>query len=60
MEGIASYLQAHAYLNFTFNLVQVSLFDLPGYGILVQPKVLLWTLEVERAVVRLEGREPRA
>lgn len=55
MEGIASYLQAHAYLNFTFSLVQMSLFDLPGQGILVQPNVLLQTLEVERAVVRLEG-----
>lgn len=55
MEGIASYLQAHAYLNFTFSLVQMSLFNLPGQGILVQPNVLLQTLEVERAVVRLEG-----
>lgn len=55
MEGIASYLQAHAYLNFTFSLVQMSLYKLPGQGILVQPNVLMRTLEVERAVVRLEG-----
>jgi len=54
-EGVASYLQAHAYLNFTFGLVQMELFDLPGSGVLVQPGVLLQTIEVERAVVRLEG-----
>lgn len=55
MEGVAAYLQAHAYLNFTFSLVQMALFDLPGFGVLVQPSILLKTLEVERAVVRLEG-----
>lgn len=55
MEGVAAYLQAHAYLNFTFSLVQMALFDLPGFGVLVQPSILLRTLEVERAVVRLEG-----
>lgn len=54
MEGIAAYLQAHAYLNFTFSLVELGLYDLPGTGLLVQPSVLLKTLEVERAVVRLE------
>jgi len=54
MEGVAAYLQEHAYLNFTFSLVQMALFDLPGSGVLVQPSVLLKTLEVERSVVRLE------
>lgn len=55
MEGVASYLQAHAYLNFTFSLVQMALYELPGAGLLVQPGVLLQTVEVERTVVRLEG-----
>lgn len=54
MEGVASYLQAHAYLNFTLSLVQMELFELPGSGVLVQPSILLKTVEIERAVVRLE------
>lgn len=54
-EDVARYLQAHAHLNFTFSLVQLGLYEVPDGGVLVQPHVLLQTVEVERAVVRLEG-----
>lgn len=55
VEGVASYLQTNAYLNFTFSLVQMALYDLPGSGLLVQPSILLRTVEIERTVVRLDG-----
>jgi hypothetical protein len=53
VEHIASYLQSHAGLNFTFGLVELSLFQHPTQKwIVVQPRVLARTFEIERAVIR--------
>jgi hypothetical protein len=57
VEEIGEFLQAHAHLNFSFALVETALFDLPseiGGGMLVAPRVLCRTVEIERAVVRIE------
>ncbi|MGH6952649.1 MAG: hypothetical protein ACREGL_00585 [Alphaproteobacteria bacterium] len=58
VENIAIFLQAHSGLHFTFSLVELALFRLPeshGSGVLVQPRVLARTVEIERAVVRVEA-----
>ena len=57
VEQISEYLQAHAHLNFTFALVEQALFcsDEDPDTILIQPRVLAKTVEIERAVVRIEG-----
>lgn len=60
VENISSFLQEHAQLNFTFALVEQRIFKLPpslGEGLLVQPRVLAKTVEIERAVIRIEGNK---
>ena len=58
VENISAFLQEHAQLNFTFALVEQRVFKLPsslGQGIVVQPQVLARSIEIERAVIRIEG-----
>jgi hypothetical protein len=58
VENISTYLQEHAQLNFTFALVEQSLYKLDydeRFSILVQPRIIAKTVEVERAVIRIEG-----
>lgn len=54
-ELIANYLQNHAHLNFGFSLVDLSVFRLPDNSTLVHPRVIARTVEIERAVFRVEG-----
>jgi hypothetical protein len=56
VELIAEFLQQHAHLNFSFALVEMAVFKLPekiGEGYLVHPRVVMRTVEIERAVIRL-------
>ena len=56
VERIADYLKQSAGIRFTFGLVELAIFDMPAgsaSGIIVEPRVLARTLEIERAVVRL-------
>ena len=58
VENISAYLQEHAQLNFTFALVQQNLYKLnhdEHRGILIQPRIIAKTVEIERAVIRIEG-----
>ena len=55
VERIADYLSQSAGLRFTFGLVELAIFDMPegsAGGIIVEPRVLAKTVEIERAVVR--------
>ena len=55
VERIAEYLTQSAGLRFTFGLVELAIFDMPegsAGGIIVEPRVLAKTVEIERAVVR--------
>jgi hypothetical protein len=57
VELIADFLQQHAHLNFTFALVEMGVFPLPkeiGEGFLVHPRLVTRTVEIERAVIRIE------
>jgi hypothetical protein len=58
VENISAYLQEHAQLNFTFALVEQSLYKLnhnERSSILIQPRIIAKTVEVERAVIKIEG-----
>jgi len=56
VEAIGEFLQNQAHLNFSFALVETRLYRLPeAQGVLVVPRVLARTVEIERAVIRLEA-----
>ncbi len=54
-EAIAEYIQDHAALRFTLGLVELRSFALPDGSLLIQPRVLVRTREIERVVVRMSG-----
>lgn len=57
VELIADFLHQHAHLNFSFALVEMGVFQLPkevGEGYLVHPRLVTRTVEIERAVIRIE------
>jgi len=56
-ENIAAFLQQHAGMHFTFGLVELAVFELPGDmgGYLVQPRVLARTKNVDRGIVSIEN-----
>ena len=57
VEHLTDFLQRHAHLNFTIALMELAMYSLPestGGGHLVLPRVVAQTLEVERAVIRIE------
>lgn len=57
---LAEYLQQHAGFHFTLGLIEVALWRLPMGGILVQPRLLIRTHSIERAIIRLDGDGLRA
>lgn len=59
VENISSYLQDHATLNFCFGLVEQAIYRLGDDGFFVLPRLLMKTVEIERAVVRIEGDRGR-
>ena len=55
VERIADYLNQSAGIRITFGLVELAIFDMPegsAGGVIVEPRVLAKTIEIERAVVR--------
>lgn len=58
VENITNYLQVHSGLHFTFALVEMAVFGFPAgseYRYLFQPRVITRTIEIERAVIRVEN-----
>ena len=53
VESISEYLQAHAGLHFSFGLIEMPIFAIPGGGRLVSPRVLAHTTIITRTVVAL-------
>ena len=59
MESMSEFLQKHATLNFALALIELAVYKLPdGYDheLLVTPRVLARTVEIPRAVIRVEGK----
>ena len=55
-EGLTSYLQQHAGFHFTLGLIEVALYRLPNNDLLVQPRVLARTLNIERGIVTIVSK----
>ncbi|MCH7649742.1 MAG: hypothetical protein IIA63_01115 [Nitrospinae bacterium] len=59
VEAISNFLHDYANLNFTFALVEETVFELPdsnGKELLVQPRVIARTIEIERNLIRLDHK----
>jgi hypothetical protein len=54
-EAIVQYVSRHAGLHLTFGLVEVAGYEFPDGRLLVQPRLLARTANIERAVVRVDG-----
>jgi hypothetical protein len=54
-ESIVQYVGRYSGLHLTFGLVEVAGYEMPDGRLLVQPRILARTANVERAVVRIEG-----
>lgn len=54
-ESIVQYVGRYAGLHLTFGLVEVAGYEMPDGRLLVQPRILARTVNVERAVVRIGG-----
>lgn len=54
-EAIVRYVGRHAGLQLTFGLVEMAGYEMPDGRLLVQPRLLARTTDIERAAVRIEG-----
>jgi hypothetical protein len=54
-ESIVQYVGRYAGLQLTFGLVEMVGYEMPDGRLLVQPRILARTVNIERAVVRVEG-----
>ncbi len=52
-ESLIDYLQMHAGFHFTLGIVEAAVFEVPRHGFIVQPRLMVRTLNIERAIVRL-------
>jgi len=52
-ESLANFLQMHAGFHFTLGLIEVAIFHAPDHSLIVHPRILARTLNIERAVVKL-------
>ena len=58
VEGLVDFLQMHAGFHFTLGLVEMAVFEFPTDArLLIQPRILARTLNIERAVVRVEHND---
>jgi hypothetical protein len=54
-EAIVQFMGEHSGMRFTFGLVEMAGYELPGGSLLVQPRILARTVALERTVIRVEG-----
>lgn len=52
-ESLSSFLQQHAGFHFTFGLIEMAIYEAPERGLLIQPRILARTLNIERGIVKL-------
>jgi hypothetical protein len=53
VESLSGFLQLHAGFHFTLGIVEMPVFRLPHGGLIVQPRVLARTVNIERGIVRV-------
>ena len=53
VESLSGFLQMHAGFHFTLGIVEMPVFRLPQGGLIVQPRVLARTVNIERGIVKV-------
>ena len=53
VESLSGFLQLHAGFHFTLGIVEMPVFRLPHGGLIVQPRVLARTVNIERGIVKI-------
>jgi hypothetical protein len=53
VESLSGFLQLHAGFHFTLGIVEMPVFRLPQGGVIVQPRVLARTINIERGIVKV-------
>jgi hypothetical protein len=53
VESLSSFLQLHAGFHFALGIVEMPVFRLPHGGLIVQPRVLARTVNIERGIVKV-------
>jgi hypothetical protein len=53
VESLSGFLQMHAGFHFTLGIVEIPVFRLPHGGLIVQPRVLARTINIERGIVKV-------
>ena len=54
IEGMTEFLQQHAGLHFTLGVVELAVYELPGGGYVVQPRILTRTRNIDRGIVTIQ------
>jgi hypothetical protein len=54
LEDLVGFLQQHAGLHFTLGLIDIAIFQAPGGGLYVQPRVIARTMNIDRGIVRVK------
>ena len=58
VESLSGFLQMHAGFHFTLGIVEMPVFRLPHGGLIVQPRVLARTVNIERGIVKVAEGHP--
>jgi hypothetical protein len=53
VESLSAFLQLHAGFHFTLGIVEMPVFRLPAGGLIVQPRALARTVNIERGIVKI-------
>lgn len=53
VESLSAWLQAHAGFHFTLGMVELTVFQAPAGGFVIQPRILARTVNIERGIVRI-------
>jgi hypothetical protein len=53
VESLSGFLQLHAGFHFTLGIVEMPVFRLPQGGLIIQPRVLARTINIERGIVKV-------
>jgi len=54
LEDLVGFVQQHAGLHFTLGLIDIAIFQAPGGGLYVQPRVIARTMNIDRGIVSVK------
>jgi hypothetical protein len=54
LEDLVEFVQQHAGLHFTLGLIDIAIFQAPGGGLYVQPRIIARTMNIDRGIVSVK------